>query len=113
MGIGHERAAAIGRHRREGGRETVAPSVQPRSMDTPSPPRAVSPFGARTMPNVLAVVGEHRDDPDHLLLLGEDGQHYDLRLADGATLPLPPAPGDEWLRAPAADADGSLTELLG
>jgi hypothetical protein len=57
------------------------------------------------MPNVLAVVGEHRDDPDHLLLLGEDGNHYDLRLADGATLPLAPETGDEWLRDPTFDID--------
>lgn len=51
------------------------------------------------MPNILATVGEHRDDPDHLLLLGDDGLYYDLRLTDGATLPLPPTqdPGDEWL----------------
>jgi hypothetical protein len=44
------------------------------------------------MPNILAAVGEHRDDPDHLLLLGEDGLYYDLRLTDGATSPLPPIP---------------------
>lgn len=27
-------------------------------------------------PAVLAVVGEHRTDPDRLLLLGDDGQYY-------------------------------------
>lgn len=58
------------------------------------------------MPNVLAVVGEHRDDPNHLLLLGEDGHHYDLRLTDGTTIPLAPEPGDEWLRDPTLDTSG-------
>lgn len=43
---------------------------------------------------VFAVVGEHRDDPDHLLVLGADGQHYDLHLPDGATLPVDP--DEEW-----------------
>ena len=57
------------------------------------------------MPNILAVVGEHRDDPHHLLLLGEDGQHYDLRLTDGATTPLAPEPGDEWLVDDESEAD--------
>ncbi len=43
---------------------------------------------------VFAVVGEHRDDPDHLLVLGADGQHYDLHLPDGVTLPVDP--DEEW-----------------
>lgn len=46
------------------------------------------------MSTVFAVVGQHRDDPDHLLLLDEDGQHYDLRLPDGATVPV--EPDDRW-----------------
>jgi hypothetical protein len=28
------------------------------------------------LPIVFAVVGEHRADPDRLLLLGDDGRHY-------------------------------------
>jgi hypothetical protein len=44
---------------------------------------------------VLAVVGERRDDPNHLLLLGEDGRYYDLRLLDGAAAPIEPDEG--WL----------------
>ncbi len=51
--------------------------------------------GAPAMPTtVFAVVGEHRDDPDHLLVLGADGQHYDLHLPDGVTLPV--EPDEEW-----------------
>ena len=42
------------------------------------------------MTNVFAVVGEHRDDPDHLLLLGTDGQLYDHLLPDGPTVPVEP-----------------------
>ena len=42
------------------------------------------------MSTVFAVVGQHSEDPDRLLLLGEDEQHYDLRLPDGPTLPIEP-----------------------
>ena len=62
-------------------------------------------------PNVLAAVGERRDDPDHLLLLGDDGRYYDLHLTDGATIPLPPDPGDEWLLDPAPES--ATLDLLG
>lgn len=34
------------------------------------------------MTTTYAVVGEHRDDPDRLLLLGDDGRHYVLELPD-------------------------------
>ena len=42
------------------------------------------------MTTVFAVVGEHRDDPARLLLLGDDGLHYDLRLPDGPAVPVDP-----------------------
>lgn len=59
------------------------------------------------MTNVLAVVGERRDDPDHLLLLGDDGHYYDLRLTDGATIPT--APSEEWIIDVAATMQAELT----
>jgi hypothetical protein len=34
--------------------------------------------------NVFAAVGQHRDDPCLLLLLGSDGLHYAQALPDGA-----------------------------
>ena len=43
---------------------------------------------------VFAVVGEHREDPEHLLLLGTDGQHYAYRLPDGPTTPI--EPDEHW-----------------
>ena len=46
------------------------------------------------MTTVFAVVGEHRDDPDRLLLLGDDGVHYDLRLPDGPAVPI--EPDERW-----------------
>ncbi len=46
--------------------------------------------GASDMPNIFAVVGEHREKPDHLLVLGEDGGYYDYVLATGQTLPVEP-----------------------
>jgi len=45
--------------------------------------------------NLFAAVGEHRDDPTRLLLLGADGYHYAYSLPDGP--PAPVVPGDDWL----------------
>ena len=42
------------------------------------------------MTNVFAVVGEHRDDPDHLLVLGDDGSYYDYAVTTGQTAPVEP-----------------------
>jgi hypothetical protein len=52
------------------------------------------------MPTVFAVVGEHRDDPDHLLVLGEDGAYYDYAVPTGQTIPAEPDPS--WMTDPAA-----------
>jgi len=46
------------------------------------------------MTTVFAVVGQHREDPGRLLLLGTDGRHYDLELPDNA--PVPCEPDDHW-----------------
>jgi hypothetical protein len=51
-------------------------------------------FPLLELPVVFAVVGEHRDDPTCLLLLGEDGQHDAYRLLDGAVLAI--EPDDAW-----------------
>lgn len=45
------------------------------------------------MTNIFAVVGEHRREPERLLLLGEDGRYYAYR-ADGA--PMQVEPGGAW-----------------
>jgi hypothetical protein len=47
---------------------------------------------------VFSAVGEKRDDPDRLLLIGSDGQHYQYRLPDGTTSPVEPDEG--WLLDP-------------
>jgi hypothetical protein len=47
------------------------------------------------MTTVFAAVGEHREDPDRLLLLGDDGRYYALALPDGPTTPV--EPGEEWV----------------
>jgi hypothetical protein len=44
--------------------------------------------------NLYAVVGEHHADPNHVLVLGEDGQYYDWDLIAEQTRPV--EPGDEW-----------------
>ncbi len=51
-------------------------------------------FPLADLPVVFAVVGEHRDDPTWLLLLGSDGQHYAYRLLDGSVLATDP--DDAW-----------------
>jgi len=45
------------------------------------------------MTNVFAVVGEHRAEPERLLLLGDDGRYYAFA-ADGR--PAEVEPGDAW-----------------
>ncbi|CAA9538900.1 MAG: hypothetical protein AVDCRST_MAG59-617 [uncultured Thermomicrobiales bacterium] len=46
------------------------------------------------MTNVFAAIGQHRDDPDRLLLLGTDGLHYVQALPDGE--PVPVEVDDAW-----------------
>ncbi len=46
------------------------------------------------MPTVYSVIGEHRDNPDRLLVLGSDGRHYALVLPSGAASPTEPT--EEW-----------------
>lgn len=50
------------------------------------------------MPTVFAVVGENRDDPDRLLLLGADGRHYQYDLPAGTATPV--VPDDGWVLDP-------------
>jgi hypothetical protein len=46
------------------------------------------------MTNVFAVVGEHRDQPERLLLLGSDGHYYAFAGSDRD--PVEVEPSDEW-----------------
>ncbi|MCC6313567.1 MAG: hypothetical protein IT337_06105 [Thermomicrobiales bacterium] len=46
------------------------------------------------MTNVFAAIGQRRDDPYTLLLLGSDGRHYAQALPDGD--PAPIEPDDGW-----------------
>jgi hypothetical protein len=55
-------------------------------MNLPHPP---SP-----PPTELIVVGEHRDDPHRLLLLGSDANYYEYSISDGNTMPV--SPNGEW-----------------
>ena len=57
------------------------------------------------MTNVFAVVGEHRTEPDRLLLLGEDGCYYAFA-ADGR--PVQVEPTAAWhIDEPTADGEPS------
>jgi hypothetical protein len=50
------------------------------------------------MATIFSVIGSHQEDPDRLILLGDDGQHYELELPDG--VPTPVEPTEEWLFDP-------------
>jgi len=45
-------------------------------------------------PTELAVVGENKDDPDHLLLMSPDGTYYAYTLPQGNTHEVDP--DDSW-----------------
>ena len=55
------------------------------------------------MTNVFAVVGEHRDEPTRLLLIGDDGRYY--AYATDAAAPTEVEPTGEWA-IDAADSHG-------
>jgi hypothetical protein len=56
------------------------------------------------MTNVFAVVGEHRDEPTRLLLIGDDGRYY--AYATDAPAPTEVEPSEEWAIDDAADGQG-------
>ena len=60
------------------------------------------------MPTTFDLIGEHRDDPDRLLLLGEDGRYYAMRLPDGATVPTEPEAGEWAVEPPPPAAEDPL-----
>ncbi len=72
----------------------VAPRLRPRPA---AARRTVLPQGPAE-PAVFVVVGEHRADPDLLLLLGADGRHYRYDLPAGITAPV--EPGRDWVLDP-------------
>lgn len=47
------------------------------------------------MTNEFNVIGQHKDDDLHLLVLGDDGQHYDYAVANDHFLPI--EVDDAWL----------------
>ncbi|CAA9561050.1 MAG: hypothetical protein AVDCRST_MAG70-1666 [uncultured Thermomicrobiales bacterium] len=53
-----------------------------------------NPLSDSTPPTELAVVGERKDDPSELLLLGADGRYYAYLLPDGHTKKVDP--DDRW-----------------
>jgi hypothetical protein len=46
------------------------------------------------MTTIFSVVGAHQEDPDRLLMLGDDGELYQLDLPLGT--PTPVEATDEW-----------------
>ena len=56
------------------------------------------------MTTLFAVVGCHREDPDRLLLLGDDGRYYACHVPADPT-GLVEARDDEWALDPQIDQD--------
>ncbi len=52
---------------------------------------------ALEQPTIYRIVGEHRSDPDRLLLLGADGQYYTLNIADRHAKTSRIVPDDDWI----------------
>ncbi len=50
------------------------------------------------MISVYSIVGESSEDPDRLLALGSDGQHYALMLPQGVMFPV--EPDEQWRMDP-------------
>ena len=46
------------------------------------------------LPNELAVVGENKENPEELLVVGSDGTYYAYPLTEGQ--PRPVEPDDAW-----------------
>lgn len=59
------------------------------------------------MTTVFAVVGQHEEDPDLLLLLGDDGRHYQYDVTSETTAPTEPAAG--WIVDPDAPTPDEVT----
>jgi hypothetical protein len=53
-------------------------------------------FSALDRPTIYSIVGEHRNEPAWLLLLGSDGHHYFMSLLDEHGEIEPIDPGSEW-----------------
>jgi hypothetical protein len=50
------------------------------------------------MTTIFAVIGENRNDPDRLLVMGDDGHHYAYQVSDGTTAPVELTP--DWALDP-------------
>jgi hypothetical protein len=62
-----------------------------------------NPLSDDTPPNELAVVGEHKDDPLQLLVMGTDGHYYAWSLPDGETREV--EPDETWDMEPTSSED--------
>lgn len=65
-------------------------------MHAPEGPRTIHiPFAETPPPTEFAVVGENKENPSQLLLLGEDDHYYAYSLPDGASSSIEPD-ADTW-----------------
>jgi hypothetical protein len=60
------------------------------------------------MTNEFNVIGERKDDDLHLLVRGDDGQHYDYAVASEQVMPV--EPDDRWKMDVDSPADATARE---
>ncbi|HEV2067787.1 MAG TPA: hypothetical protein VGR08_13215 [Thermomicrobiales bacterium] len=61
------------------------------------------PLSNSTPPNELTVVGENKDDPSQLLMMGTDGNYYAYSLPDEAWRVV--EPDDRWVIEPVSSSE--------
>jgi hypothetical protein len=64
----------------------------------------INPLASPFPPTELTVVGEHKANPELLLLLGADGRYYAYSLEDETTAPVEPD-DTTWAIEPSAPQD--------
>lgn len=79
-----------------------SPYVPPTNECLEGPPMKI-PFSDPAPPTELAVVGENKDDPSQLLVMGTDGSYYAYSLSDGGARVV--EPDDHWVVEPVPSQD--------
>lgn len=87
----------------------LSPSVAKQGPEREAPtstmkePPMKSPFSEPTPPTELTVVGENKQDPSQLLVMGVDGSYYAYSLTDGDARVV--EPDDRWNIEPVSSQD--------
>jgi hypothetical protein len=67
-------------------------------------------LGGPAVTNIFTCIGSHRDDPDCLLLLGDDGAYYAYPEPEEPPIPVEPSP--EWIALPPPAGEDEIAPAL-